>query len=106
MPAFPLRLAAAALACGFLAGPAFAADHAVTISNFKFEPARLTVAAGDTVTFTNKDGSPHTATADDGGFNTGTLKKGQSKQVTIGTAGNHPYHCAIHTAMKGAVTAK
>jgi len=97
-------LIAAALAA--FAVPAFAADHAVEIKGMKFNPASLDVAVGDTVTFTNADGAPHTGTALDGSFDTGRLTKGQSGTVTISAAGTHDYKCAIHTSMKGSVTAK
>jgi plastocyanin len=63
-----MPLAAAAAFSLFIAGSAFAADHAVSISGMKFNPANLEVAAGDTVTFTNQDSAPHTATANDGSF--------------------------------------
>ena len=89
-----------------LSQPAFAADHAVEIKGMKFNPAALDVAAGDTVTFTNADAAPHTATANDGAFDTGRLNKGQSATVTVAAAGVHDYKCAIHTMMKGTVTAK
>ena len=87
------------------AASAFAADHAVTIKGMKFSPASLSVKAGDTVTFTNEDSMPHTATAK-GAFDTGRLSKGQSKTVTISSAGDFPYICTIHTSMKGKVSAK
>ena len=93
-------------ALAVLVQPAFAADHAVEIKGMKFNPAVLEVAAGDTVTFTNADAAPHTATANDGAFDTGRLAKGQSATVTIAAAGTHGYKCAIHTMMKGTVTAK
>lgn len=88
-----------------LCSSAFAADHAVEIKGMKFSPAALTVAAGDTITFTNMDGAPHTATAGDGSFDTGRLSKGQSATVTV-EAGNHDYKCAIHPSMKGTVAAE
>jgi plastocyanin len=100
----PTALAAAA-ALAFLAFPALAADHAVAIENFKFVPANITVAVGDTITFTNNDSAPHTATAKDGSFDTGRLSKGQSATVTIGAAGTFNYICEIHPMMKGVVTA-
>jgi len=83
---------------------AFAADHKVKIQGFKFSPASLNVAVGDTVTFTNADGAPHTATG--GGIDTGTLKKGESKTVTISAAGDISYKCKFHPMMKGQITAK
>ena len=95
-----------ALAALLAAGPAFAADHAVEIKGMKFNPATLDVTVGDTVTFTNADAAPHTGTAVDGSFDTGRLSKGQSATVTIGVAGMHDYKCAIHTMMKGTITAE
>lgn len=86
--------------------PAFAADHAVEIKGMKFVPAALEVAVGDTITFTNADAAPHTATAADGSFDTGRLNKGQSKQVTIAAAGDHAFKCLVHPMMKGSVAAK
>lgn len=87
-----------------LAGSAFAANHAVTIQGMKFSPANIEIKAGDTITFTNKDSAPHTATAKDGSFDTGRLGKGESATVTVG-AGSHDYICEIHPMMKGKVAA-
>ena len=99
-------LFAVAALISMLAVPAaLAADHAVSIKRMKFNPPALTVAAGDTITFTNEDGAPHTATADDGAFDTGRLSKGQSATVTVSAAGAHAYKCMVHPSMKGTVTA-
>ena len=87
----------------FLAARAHAATHTVTIQNFAFSPAELTVAAGDTVVFVNADGAPHTATADSGAWDTGRLDNGASAEVTFPAAGAHPYFCAIHTHMRGTI---
>ena len=95
--------AAAALTLA-LAFPALAANHDVTIQGMKFSPANIEVNAGDTITFTNKDSAPHTATASDGSFDTGRLGKGDSAKVTV-AAGSHAYICKIHPMMKGKVTA-
>ena len=83
---------------------AFAADHAVAIRDFKFVPASIAVAAGDTITFTNFDSAPHTGTANDGSFDTGRLNRGESGTVTIG-AGRTGYICTFHPMMKGQVVA-
>jgi plastocyanin len=80
-----------------------AADHKVSIQGFKFVPANLTVSVGDTVTFTNNDAAPHTATSN--AFDTGTLRKGESNSVTISASGSFAYKCNFHPAMKGSVTA-
>ena len=81
---------------------AHAADHTVTISGFAFQPATLSIAAGDTVTFMNKDGAPHTATQK-GGFDTGRLGKGKEATITFDAAGSFDYICKFHPAMKGQI---
>ena len=78
--------------------------HAVTIQGFAFEPAELTINAGDQVVFTNEDRAPHTATADNGSFDTGTLNRGQSATLTFSGAGTFTYFCAIHPNMKASLT--
>ena len=81
--------------------PARAEDATVEIHQFKFAPAEIEVASGASITFTNLDLVPHTATGD--GFDTGTLKKGESKQITFSEAGDFPYLCTFHRHMKGRV---
>jgi LPXTG-motif cell wall-anchored protein len=75
----------------------------VTISDFKFTPDTVTVNEGDTVTWNNDGPTPHTATADDGSFDTGTLKKGESGSATFTSAGTITYYCQPHPYMKGKV---
>ena len=81
------------------AGP----SAAITIQNFSFSPAVLNIAAGTTVTATNRDGSPHTWTADNGSWNSGSLDQNESFSHKFSTAGTFPYHCAIHPSMKATV---
>jgi plastocyanin len=85
-------------------GTALAADHAVAISGSAFSPATVTVAVGDTVTWTNSDQISHTATADTGQFDTGTIGNGASVTITFPDAGSFPYHCTIHVQMTGTIT--
>lgn len=100
-----LRLAAAAAAMPVLATQARAATtHTVRITNFTFEPANLTIAAGDSVTFVNEDSAPHTATADSGAFDTGRLRQGQSATLTFNGGGSFPYFCAVHPRMRANLT--
>jgi plastocyanin len=96
-------LAAVMLGLFWLAPTASAADEDVTIAGFAFAPDHVTVSVGDTVTWTNNDGVAHTATADDGSFNTGNIGGGGSESVTFDTAGTFAYHCRIHAAMTGTV---
>lgn len=82
-----------------------ATDHPVAIQGMKFKPAELTVAVGDTVTFTNMDSAPHTGSAKDGSFDTGKLSKGQSATVTVAVAGDIAFFCKVHPNMKGMIHA-
>lgn len=71
----------------------------VTIQNFAFQPKDITVKAGTSITWTNMDTAPHTATASDGSFNTGNLTTGQSASVTFTKTGDYAYFCAVHPKM-------
>ncbi len=64
--------------------------------DFAFEPAELEVAVGTTVTWTNVGGQPHTATAEDGSFDTGVLSTGKSASHTFTEPGTYPYVCTLH----------
>ena len=79
-------------------------EVAVTISGFRFDPKALEIAAGTTVTWTNMEIARHTVTADDGSFDSGSLKDGDSFSFTFESAGTFPYICEFHTSMKGTVT--
>ncbi|MEU9205944.1 cupredoxin domain-containing protein [Streptomyces sp. NPDC048332] len=78
----------------------------ITIKDFAFHPATLTVAPGTEVTVINKDAATHTVTAtSDGAFDTGQVKSGQ--KVTFDAParpGPYPYICTIHPTMHGSLT--
>jgi LPXTG-motif cell wall-anchored protein len=80
-----------------------AGDPGVTIADFHFSPATTTVHVGDTITWSNSGPSSHTATAGNGSFNTGILKKGQSASHTFTQAGTFAYVCQIHPFMHGTI---
>lgn len=101
--AAPVALGAATLAQSALAD-GHATTHTVLIKGFAFEPANLTINAGDTVVFVNEDNAPHTATADNGTFDTGRLGRGSSAGLTFQNAGTFGYFCAVHPSMKGSIT--
>jgi plastocyanin len=65
----------------------------------------LQVPMGATVTWVNNDSVPHTVTADDSSFDSGSIQPGQSYSHTFETAGTFPYYCTIHgkASMSGAV---
>src|SRR3954447_20770853 len=80
-----------------------AASGGVTIADFSFAPATLTVNHGGTVTWVTNGPTPHSATANDGSFNTGILKAGQSASHTFSQAGTFSYFCRPHPFMKATV---
>lgn len=68
-----------------------------------YQPANLTVAAGQTVTWRNFGLGPHTVTSSTGLFDSGRLNGGESFAYTFSSAGTYLYACAIHPEMKGEV---
>ncbi|MFL5859164.1 MAG: cupredoxin family copper-binding protein [Solirubrobacteraceae bacterium] len=83
--------------------PDAAGDPPVAVADFHFSPAATTIHVGDTVTWTNNGPSSHTATARNGGFDTGVLKKGQSASHTFTQTGTFTYFCQIHPFMHGTI---
>ena len=81
-------------------------DGAIAIEDFKFVPEEVTVDVGTTVTWTNKDAAPHTATADDGSFDTGNLRKDDAKEVTFSKAGSFAYFCEFHKFMRAKIVVR
>jgi plastocyanin len=60
---------------------------------------------GQTVAWTNADVITHTATQDQGAFNTGGISAGTaSTPITMSTSGTFSYHCSIHPTMVGVLT--
>jgi plastocyanin len=84
------------------------AGNTVTLQNFAFNPQNITIAVGDSVTWINKDSANHTVTGDKAGsgddFDSGSFASGAEFKHTFTQAGTYPYHCSIHTNMKGTVT--
>lgn len=71
----------------------------VNIDNFSFSPATITVKAGTTVTWTNRDDIPHTVVADDKTFKSKVLDTGEKFTFTPTKAGTYGYFCSIHPKM-------
>jgi plastocyanin len=76
----------------------------VAIADFAFDPADIQAAVGQTVTFTNNDSAPHTATLDDGSCTTPNISTGGSDGLTFNAAGTYPFHCNVHPNIKGTIT--
>jgi len=77
---------------------------AVTIQNFAFNPATISVKVGTKVTWTNQDSAGHTVTFDTGSDTSDTLATSATYDHTFDAAGSFTYHCKIHPTMKGTVT--
>jgi plastocyanin len=80
-----------------------AGSGAVRIADFAFAPDSSDVKVGDSLKWTNRDGTTHTVTADDGAFDSGNLAGGKSFSFTFDQAGTFAYHCKIHQSMTGTV---
>ena len=75
----------------------------VEIADFAYNPDPVQVETGGKVIWQNMDSAPHTATAGDGSFDTGTLEEGKLKSETFKKAGTYTYFCEIHPTMHGTV---
>lgn len=75
----------------------------VDIVEFTYQPDPVVIQAGGKVIWQNQDTAPHTATADDGSFDTGTIEKGKIGSETFKEAGTFTYFCEIHPTMHGTV---
>ena len=72
----------------------------LAVQNFQF--AAITVKAGGKINVVNKDPRPHTVTADDNSFDSGTVPPSGTGSLTAPTkAGSYPIHCKIHANMHG-----
>ncbi|MCA9878425.1 MAG: cupredoxin domain-containing protein [Thermomicrobiales bacterium] len=78
---------------------------AVTIDSLAFDPPRIAVAPGATVTWANDDTVPHTVTATDGAFDSGILEPGGTFSFAFDQPGGFTYHCLLHPTMTGEVQA-
>ena len=68
-----------------------------------YSPNPVEIAAGDTVTWVNDDSTVHTATANDGTFDSGILSRGDTFSFTFDSEGEYPYFCDVHPNMVGTV---
>jgi plastocyanin len=89
-PSAPTRAASPALA-------------QVLVNDFMFQPTSLTVPAGTTVTWTNKDDEPHTVRSDTGLFGSGAMDTNESFSFKFEKAGTYHFTCSIHPRMVGTI---
>ena len=110
-----LALAAVAVACGSAAtpsrtAPSGAAAATVTYEGFRVAPASVEVKAGESVAWTNKDGTTHTISAGKPGAKAGTfdlkVAGNATASVTFDKPGSFDYFCEFHISMTGKVVVK
>jgi plastocyanin len=78
----------------------------IVIENSAFSPNELTISAGDNVTWTNNENTPHTVTSDSGGrggLSSGVMGPGEQYTKQFLSPGEYPYHCNFHNTMKGKI---
>ena len=78
----------------------------VSIANFTFTPAEITIAAGESITWTNDDGAPHGLAYEDGAKGTDLLLPGASFNRQFDRPGTYDYSCAVHPYMTGRVVVR
>lgn len=78
------------------APPAEPEEVIIDMVNFAYSELELTIPAGTVVTWVNMDEVQHSATADDGSFDTGLFDGDEQASVTFDTAGTFPYYCLLH----------
>ena len=78
--------------------------HNVSISNFAFVPATITVKKNETIVWTNKDSTSHTVTGGD--LLSNPLGQGETYSFAYDKTGTFSYHCSIHPSMRGTIVVK
>ncbi|MCK0104596.1 cupredoxin domain-containing protein [Pseudohalocynthiibacter sp. F2068] len=75
--------------------------HEVKIQNFRFDPDHIQVQVGDVIRWTNEDIAPHTATANELGWDTEELAQGVSSEIIVTGGMETSFFCTFHPHMKG-----
>jgi plastocyanin len=96
-------LVGAMLAAGVLLADAQNQIRAVAIDNFTFNPQTVTVKAGTTITWTNKDDIPHAIAAVGKQFKSKVMDTDNSYSFTFTTQGSYAYFCSLHPHMTGTI---
>ena len=86
---------------GFAAPPD--QNNQVKIDNFTFGPKTVTIQAGTTITWANRDDIPHTVVSTDNAFKSKVLDTDQEFSYTFTKPGKFDYFCSIHPKMTGTV---
>jgi plastocyanin len=75
----------------------------IVIKDFMFTPMSLTIKAGSTVTWANKDDEPHTVVSDTGMFRSGAVDTDETFAFTFDKPGTYHFACSIHPRMVGTI---
>jgi plastocyanin len=75
----------------------------VVVDNFSFAPSMAAVAAGSTVTWTNRDDVPHNIVSAEQKFKSPVLDTNEQFSHTFDAPGTYRYFCSIHPRMTGQV---
>lgn len=78
----------------------------VTVRDFAFSPATVTIPAGGTVVWRFEGNAPHSSTSTAGSvlsWDSGVRSAGQTFSMQFGAAGSYPYICTVHPSMQGRV---
>jgi plastocyanin len=75
----------------------------VSIDNFTFAPAEITIAPGTTVRWVNHDDIPHTVVEAEKAFKSKVLDTDDSFSMTFTSSGSFAYFCSLHPHMTGKV---
>lgn len=73
----------------------------VSINDFEFDPASVTISTGDTVRWTNMDPADHTVTGSI--FDSDVLEEGDTYEFTFTETGTFEYYCSLHPEMEGTI---
>ena len=103
-----MKIFAVAFIFSTFANPVMAADpplHQVTITEYMYEPATLTVTVGSTVTWVNHDEVPHTIveSSTEKSFHSAALDTDETYSYTFTKAGTYHYYCNLHPKMVGTI---
>lgn len=78
----------------------------VTIDNFTFSPAEITVPVGSVVKWSNHDDIPHSIVGPNGAFRSAALDTDESYSFAFRVPGTFIYFCGLHPHMTGKVIVK
>jgi plastocyanin len=90
----------------FVAPPSAPRGATVSISGYDFHPKDVRVATGARVTWVDRDATSHTATADHGRLDSGTIAAHVSRTIGFAHAGTYTYHCVFHAFMTATITVR